>query len=139
MKPSPLSRTDALCCIPIRNPLVLENRLDSGEILLSYPETLRPWFAGILRRMKKESELRRMRKLQLDILGTGVWDLVDNKSTVMEIIDSFAGLHQLYRKESEVSVIQFLRELGRRGIIGMKQINESVDSFQISAGRSTAQ
>jgi hypothetical protein len=46
---------------------------------------------------------------------------VDGKSTVMEIIDSFAGLHQLYHKEAEVSVIQFLRELGRRGIVGMKQ------------------
>jgi hypothetical protein len=62
-----------------------------------------------------------MRKLQLDILGTGVWELVNGKSTVMEIIVSFAGHHQLYHKEAEVSVIQFLRELGRRGIIGMKQ------------------
>jgi hypothetical protein len=124
MKSQPLSRTDALCCIPIRNPQVVENRLDSGEMLLSYPDTLKPWFAGILKRIKKESELRRMRKLQLDILGTGVWELVNGKSTVMEIIVSFAGLHQLYQKEAEVSVIQFLRELGRRGIIGMKQYIE---------------
>jgi hypothetical protein len=123
MKTLQLSRTDALCCIPVRNPLVLENRMDSGVMLLSYPETLRPWFANILERMKKKSELRRMRKLQLDILGTGVWDLVDGKSTVMEIIDSFAGLYQLYHKEAEVSVIQFLRELGRRGFVGMKQAN----------------
>jgi hypothetical protein len=71
--------------------------------------------------MNKASEIRRTRKLQLDILGTGVWDLVDGKSTVMEIIDSFTGIHQLYHKEAEVSVIQFLRELGRRGIVGMKQ------------------
>ena len=63
-----------------------------------------------------------MRKLQLDILGTEVWDLVDGKSTVMEIIDLFAKLHQLYHKEAEISVIQFLRELGRRGIVGMKQV-----------------
>lgn len=124
MKLPQLSRADALCCIPVRNPMVLENRLDSGEMLLSYPQTLKPWFAGILRRIKKESELRQMRKLQLDILGTGVWELVDGKSTVMEIIDSFEGLHQLYHKEAEISVIQFLRELGRRGIIGMKQIIE---------------
>lgn len=120
MKQQQLSRTDALCCIPVRNPLVLENRLDSGEMLLSYPETLKPWFVDILQR-KKKSELRRMRKIQLDILGAGVWDLVDGKSTVMKIIDSFAELHQLYRKEAEVSVIQFLRELGRREIVGMKQ------------------
>ena len=121
MKPAQLSRTDALDCIPIRNPMVVESRMDSGEMLLSYTETLKPWFAGILRRMNKASEIRRTRKLQLDILGTGVWDLVDGKATVMEIIDSFAEIHQLYHKEAEVSVIQFLRELGRRGIVGMKQ------------------
>jgi hypothetical protein len=124
MKSQPLSRTDALRCIPIRNPRVVENRLDSGEMLLSYPDTLKPWFSGLLQRIKKESALRRVRKLQLDILGTGVWDLVNGKSTVMEIITSFARLHQLYHKEAEVSVIQFLRELGRRGIIGMKQFIE---------------
>jgi hypothetical protein len=65
-----------------------------------------------------------MRKIQLDILGTGVWDLVDGKSTVLEIIDSFAEVHRLYRREAEVSVIQFLRELGRREIVGMKQISD---------------
>ena len=138
MKSQPHSRTDALSCIPIRNPKVVENRLDSGEMLLSYSETLTPWFAGILRRMKKTPEIRRMRKLQLDVLGTCVWNLVDDKSTVMDIVASFAGIHQLYPKEAEISVIQFLRELGRRGIIGMKQVNESTDSFQRSAGRSTA-
>jgi hypothetical protein len=121
MKSQPLSRTDALRCIPIRNPRVVESRLDSGSVLLSYPETLSLWFAGILRRMKKTSEIHRTRKLQLDILGTCVWDLVDDKSTVMEIIATFGKLHRLYPKEAEISVIQFLRELGRRGIIGMKQ------------------
>ncbi|MDO9112126.1 MAG: PqqD family protein [Desulfatirhabdiaceae bacterium] len=124
MKSQPLSRADALCCIPIRNPLVVENRLDSGEMLLTYPETIKPWFAGILQRMKKTTEIQRARKLQLDILGTCVWDLVDDDATVMDIIAAFAKLHQLYHKEAEISVIQFLRELGRRGIIGMKQVIE---------------
>ena len=74
--------------------------------------------------MKKTPEIHRARKLQLDILGTCVWDLVDDNSTVMDIIAAFAELHQLYHKEAEISVIQFLRELGRRGIIGMKQVIE---------------
>lgn len=124
MKSQPISRTEALGCIPVRNPRVVESRMDSGEMLLSYPETLSPWFSGILRLMKKPSEIRRMRKLQLDILGASVWDLVDEKSSVTDIVASFAKLHRLYPKEAEISVIQFLRELGRRGIIGMKQVNE---------------
>jgi hypothetical protein len=124
MKSQPFSRTDALGCIPIRNPQVVENHLESGEMILSYPETVSPWFANILKRIKITPENRPMRKLQLDILGTSVWTLVDNNTTVMDIIASFAGRHQLYPKEAEISVIQFLRELGRRGIIGMKQVIE---------------
>ncbi len=65
-----------------------------------------------------------MRKLHLDTLGTDAWNLVDGKSTVMGIIDAFATQHQLYHKEAEVSVTLFLRELGKRGILGMKQISE---------------
>jgi hypothetical protein len=121
MKSPLLSRSDAFSCIPIRNPHVVETRLDTGEVLLAYPETLKPWFVTILQKIKKNPGIQRMRKLQLDILGSGVWDLVDGQSTVLEIIDLFAGCHQLYHKEAEISVVQFLRELGRRGIIGMKQ------------------
>jgi hypothetical protein len=119
-----LSRASALSCIPVRNPNIREHRLDSGEILLIYTETYKPWFVGILQRIKKESEFQRSRKLQLDVLGSVVWNLIDDKATVLEIIASFAELHMLYPKEAEVSVIQFLRDLGKRGIIGMKQISE---------------
>ncbi len=124
MKSQPLSRADALCCIPVRNPRVIETRQGSGEMLLTYPEILSPWFTGMLRRMTKAPEIHGTRKLQLDFLGTCVWNLVDDTATVKDIVASFAGLHQLYPKEAEISVIQFLRELGRRGIIGMKQVNE---------------
>lgn len=124
MKSQPLSRIDALRCIPIRNPRVVETRLESGEKLLSYPDALTPWFAGILKRINITPDIRRMRKLQLDILGTSVWNLVDDTTSVMDISTSFARLHQLYPREAEISVIQFLRELGRRGIIGMKQVIE---------------
>jgi hypothetical protein len=124
MKSPQLSRSDAFSCIPVRSPLVVETRLNTGEILLSYPETRTPWFANFLQKFMKESEQRRMRKLQLDILGTGVWELLDGTSTVIEIIDMFASIHRLYPKEAEVSVALFLRELGRRGIIGMKQPTE---------------
>lgn len=137
MKSPPLSRIDALNCIPIRNPRVVETPQDSGEMILSYPDWVRPWFAGLLKRLNKAGDIERVRKLQLDRLGTCVWHLVDGRSTVMGIIASFAEQHRLYPKEAEISVIQFLRELGRRGIIGMKQVSESADSSQKSACRST--
>lgn len=116
-----VSRTESLLCIPVRNPLVEEERQSTGIVMLSYPEPVKPWFSGILGRITKESETRRIKKLQLDALGTSAWDLMDGKSSVKDIIASFAKAHKLYPKEAEISVVQFLRELGRRQIIGMKQ------------------
>lgn len=116
-----ISRTESLLCIPVRNPLVEEERQNTGIVILSYPEPVKPWFSGILGRIGKKSETRRVKKLELDVLGTGVWDLMDGKSSVKDIIESFTKVHKLYPKEAEISVIQFLRELGRRQIIGMKQ------------------
>jgi hypothetical protein len=39
---------------------------------------------------------------------------------VRQLIDTFARTHQLEPREAEVAVTQFLRELGRRGLIGMR-------------------
>lgn len=119
-----ISRFDALSCIPVRNPAVLETRMDTGEILLTYLDIRKPWFMKFFQKISNSPDNMRMRKLHLDTLGTDVWNLLDGKSTVMDIIDAFAARHQLYHKEAEVSVAQFLRELGRRGIIGMKQVSE---------------
>jgi hypothetical protein len=53
-------------------------------------------------------------------LGTAVWDLIDGRLSVERLIKRFAHLYQLQSREAEMSVTQFLRELGRRGIIGMR-------------------
>lgn len=60
------------------------------------------------------------RKLQLDELGTWVWNCLDGHHSVEQIISKFAHVHQLHPKEAEVSVTQFLRALGQRGLIGMR-------------------
>ena len=57
-----------------------------------------------------------MKKIELDELGTEVWDLLDGRRSVRHLIKSFAGTHQLEPREAEVSVTQFIRELGRRGL-----------------------
>jgi hypothetical protein len=61
-----------------------------------------------------------MKKFQLDELGTAVWNLMDGKRSVRQLVKIFAGTHRLEPREAEVSVTQFIRELGRRGLIGMR-------------------
>ena len=121
MNATSLSRAEALNCAPVRNPAVSESRQESGDVILSYPLKIKSWLR-IFQRPSKTSETNyHIRKLQLDALGTHVWDMIDGEITVMNIAATFARTHQINEREAEISVTAFLRELGRREIIGMKR------------------
>jgi len=113
------SREAALACTPVKNRQILESRLDSGEVLIRYQTQWRPWVAALARRLGHAGSARNERKLQLDDLGSSVWDLIDGRRTVRQIIRSFSEAHQLQAREAEVAVTQFLRELGKRGLLGL--------------------
>jgi hypothetical protein len=114
------SREDALECTPVKNDQVEEYRLENGDLQLSYPVTTRPWLAGFVRRMGRKSEGTYLKKLQLDALGTEVWELLDGGSRVRDVIRQFAARHRLQKREAELAVTRFLRELGKRGLIGLR-------------------
>jgi len=114
------SREDALECTPIKNDRVEESRLENGELQLSYPVTSRPWLAGLARRLGRKPKETYLKKLQLDALGTEVWELLDGGSRVRDVIRQFAARHRLQQREAELAVTRFLRELGKRGLIGLR-------------------
>jgi hypothetical protein len=115
-----ISRAEALNRIPSKNLQIREERLDSGEVVIHYPVTVRPFFAGLVKRFGGSEAQIQTRKLQLDKLGTSVWAMIDGNCSVRQLISIFATTHQLEIREAEVAVTQFLRELGRRGLIGMR-------------------
>ena len=115
-----LSRSDALAYRPVKNRHVAEERLGDHEVIIEYPMTVKPWISAILQRFGGQSEPVRTKKLQLDELGTAVWDMVDGQRSVRDIVAAFADAHRLEQKEAEVSVTHFLRMLGQRGLIGMR-------------------
>ncbi len=115
-----IKRTESLDCKPVKNVHVTETLLENGEVLLTYPVMTRPWFANLIRHLGGPSEKAHTKKLQLDILGTAVWELMDGKLTVRQVIQRFAMKHQLHSREAEVSITLFLRDLGKRGIIGLR-------------------
>jgi hypothetical protein len=100
--------------------MISEQRLENGEVLIRYPVAVRPWMARLMQRLGRPADAGGLRKLQLDSLGTAVWDLIDGKRSVKEIIETFAGAYRLQAREAEVSVTRFVRELGRRGVIGLR-------------------
>lgn len=114
------SRVEALECTPVKNDRVEESRLENGELQLSYPATSRPWLGGFFRRLERKSKGTYLKKLQLDALGTEVWELLDGGSRVRDVIRQFAARHRLQQREAELAVTRFLRELGKRGLIGLR-------------------
>lgn len=115
-----LSRTEALGFHPVRNSDIREFRLDNELVEIHYPTTMRPWIAGLVKRLGGPSDNIQIKKLQLDMLGTAVWDMIDGKRSVGQIVKAFAETHRLQTKEAEVAVTEFIRELGRRGLIGLR-------------------
>jgi hypothetical protein len=117
---SHFSRAAALNCRPAKSLQITELRLETGDVLLEYPLTVRPWLAAVARRLGRSRDIVQTKKLQLDAMGTAVWDLVDGNRSVRRIIEIFAETHRLDNREAEVSVTGFIRELGKRGLLGLR-------------------
>ena len=115
-----IARTEALNSKPVKNRRVNESRLESGEVLLTYPAATHPRMAALIHRLGGPSEKIQIKKLQLDTLGTSVWSLLNGERSVNQIIQQFAQTHRIYPKEAEVAITRFLRDLGRRGLIGLQ-------------------
>jgi hypothetical protein len=124
-KPSPsaqLTRDEALGCTPVKSRHVEAKRLPTGDYLIQYPEPpSTSAISGWIQKLGGAGSRRvRVKKIQLDGLGSEVWELIDNHRTVSAIIQCFASHHQLPIREAEVSIVQFVRILGRKGLIGLK-------------------
>ncbi len=115
------SRDRALNCKPVKNIQVYETRLETGTVMLTYPVGTRPWVAALIKRFSGAVQKPITKKLELDTLGSAVWDLLDGKRSVKQVIREFSKSYRLHSKEAEMSVTQFLRHLGKRGLIGFKE------------------
>jgi len=112
-----INRAEALACVPEIMPAVSWQTLESGDILIEYPLTLKPLLKAIFTRFSRENTEHLTRKLQLDSLGSQVWRLIDGRNSVAEIIHAFAAASTITVQEAEQAVTAFLRELGKRGLI----------------------
>jgi hypothetical protein len=114
-----LSREDALNCIPVKSEAIQAAQTPEGMVRLRYPLVLKPWIAELAQRFSGAQYTPPSRQLELDELGSLTWNLINGKQTVREIVRQFSGQTQVHPKEAEAAVTRFLRELGRRGIVGM--------------------
>ena len=113
----PRSRADALAAIPAPLPGIRTTVTAEGLVRISYPAVLRPW----LRRLLPSSFTTPARTLELDAMGTFVWNLMDGLASVADIARGVELRFACLPAEAEQSVALFVRQLGQRGIIGLRQ------------------
>ena len=119
------TRDEALRCIPVISPQVQWQLQVDGEIFIEYPLATRPLFLQIARRFHPQTDAKTLtRKLQLDHLGSAVWQLLDGKRSVAEIIQKFANQQKVSLRDAEHSITLFLRDLGKRGLVLLRESHQ---------------
>lgn len=116
-----IPRAEALSMVPVRNTEVSETLLDGGLVQLSYPLAVKPWFGELAEKVGMWDKRPMIKHLELDEMGTFVWQRIDGERSVRAIADEFARHYQVQPREAELSVTAFIKTIGQRGIIGLKE------------------
>lgn len=99
---------------PVRNEAVSWDRDENGEVCITLTRA-RSWKVSFLSKLFYIPERR---KLILDEVGSGVWEMCDGKTSVDAMIRRMSDQYQLNLKESEVSLLHYLRQLGQKRLLG---------------------
>ncbi|MDA0839189.1 MAG: PqqD family protein [Planctomycetota bacterium] len=111
-----LTREQSLTAIPVRNQAVRwEYHEDIDETLIIIPRSDATW----VRLVSKIFYVPDSRRVILDELGSHVWRRCDGETTVRDLIKEFSDRFKLSRKEAELSLITFLKQMARRRLIGL--------------------
>lgn len=109
-----LSKERALVSYPVRNQAV-EWR-DEGERTVLVLRRREDWVGRLLSLF---FVVPKERKIELDPVGAHVWRGCDGRHTVKELMQSLIEKYKLNRKEAEVSLTAFLRQLGKRKLVAI--------------------
>ena len=111
---SQFERADILNSLPLRNKLIKWEVDDKGEVSLIIPQTRKLW----VRITSKIFMLPNKRVIVLDGIGSFVWQLCDGRNQIHSVVNQLRKQYKMTRKEAETSLFTFMRQLGKRGIIG---------------------
>ncbi len=115
--PPPPDRDAVFKLRPMRNGAIEWKTNDEGQALLTVPH--RKDRFGML--MSSMFRLPETRNVQLDDVGTFVWNLCDGNQTVDAIVKQTSREYKLNRREVEISVTTYLQMLSQRNFIAMYQ------------------
>ncbi len=111
---------------PVRNPLVnweryLPPHADEGSmppevVLLQVPRRADKWGNLVARFFKLPTH----RKIELDEMGSDVWEMCDGAATVEALTRAVCAKYHLNRRQGETSVTAYLRMLAERRLVALR-------------------
>lgn len=115
-----LTKAEALDAKPLRN-MQVKSTTEEGLVVLEVPRR-RDWVGKLLGNI---FAVPLSKKVSLDEIGSFVWQLCDGEHTVRDIGTSLAKEYKLNQREAIMSLSVFLRNLGKRGLIGFAVSKET--------------
>ena len=109
-----LKREESLSARPVKNTLIRWEETKGGELRIKVPRP-QTWIVKVF---CKYAKVPPYREVVLDEPGAWTFRSCDGKKKVKEIIEEFARKYNLNLKESEISIIEYLKQLARRRFIG---------------------
>ncbi len=125
-KPKPaLSQQEALEVRPLRNPSLKWKRNEEGNVVITLPRR-RDWKGRLLGSFFAIPESR---PVVLDEVGSFVWEHCDGDRSVNELVKALCEEYNLNPKEVRVSLMEYMRMLGKRAMIAVAVPEEIVEKL----------
>lgn len=112
-KTPPLDRRRSLAAIPVLNEGVRSAANEAGHVVVRV--TLKRGRGFLARFQPALME----RTVKLDELGSFVFKQIDGQRTTQDIIEAFMARYRPNRREAELSTVDFLKSLAKRGVISV--------------------
>ncbi|MFC1672038.1 PqqD family protein [Planctomycetota bacterium] len=110
-----MPRKQMFASVPVRNPEAsIEKTEDGMRVTLTRDQTRMPWYVKLM------PSPPQTRTFELDSVGAFVWDMCNGTRTIAQIADALADEKKLEVKEAEVALINYLRMLNKRGVVGLR-------------------
>jgi len=98
----------------VRNPELEAEELEDGGLRV-VAQRRNDWW---IRAISLIFPVPGQRRIELDSVGKEVWEMCDGEHTLRDMIEKFEKRHKLTHAEAEWSLRNYLRDLGKRGLVG---------------------
>jgi len=99
---------------PVRNENLSVEETEGGGLRIAARRREDWW----IRLLNVVLPIPRERRIELDVVGRQVWELCDGEHTLRDMIEVFQERHKLTRMEAEWSLRNYLKDLGKRHLVG---------------------